>query len=86
MFGFLLPIFCGALTFAGLAMVSGRTRDEAVGLAGFMMAGASAPVGAVVGAAVSAIGAPEAAGRRRWVAAAVLALVSMAIWGALIAT
>ena len=85
MFGVLLPIFCGALTFAGLALVTGHTRGETVGLAGFMMAGASAPVGAVVGGAVSAIGAPESAGRRRWIAAAALALLSMVLWGVLIA-
>lgn len=85
MFGVLLPIFCSALTFAGLAMVTGQTRDETVGLAGFLMAGASAPVGAVVGGVASVVGAPESVGRRRWIAAAVLAALAMAVWGALVA-
>ena len=82
-FGIGFPVAWTALVFVALQFAHGRTQDETIGLAGFLMAGAAIPVGAVVGAVVSAVGAPDRVGRRRLVAAIVLAVLTAGFWAAM---
>ena len=57
--------------------------EKGVSDAGFTLAGLALPVGAVVGAIVSAAGAPERVGRRRLIAAVVLGGLVLAFWAAM---
>ena len=80
LFALMTPCLWSVLAMVFAHRAESRTAQETAGIAGFFLAAAALPAGAVFGAALGAAGAPENA-RRRWaVGAAVVVVGSLAFW------